>query len=156
MKRQRVKVPPGTSIGKQNIQVKEVYSFPLHGLVLRACLHGGGGPQVGEVTRLGRVTRQSIYSLISILSLLHDRWGAPPHFTSPICGTPTPCKQALKGMSQYSHVSSSLTNKTSPLFCFPPILRPVDHQCVRFQASETRTLGSKTTVRVNKNSWSRE
>ena len=42
------------------MQVKEVYSFPLHGLVLRACLHGGGGPQVGEVTRLGRVTRLSI------------------------------------------------------------------------------------------------
>ena len=29
-------------------------------LNLRACLHGGGGPQVGEVTRLGRVTRLSI------------------------------------------------------------------------------------------------
>ena len=27
---------------------------------LRACLHGGGGPQVGEVTRLGGVTRLSI------------------------------------------------------------------------------------------------
>ena len=27
---------------------------------LRACLHGGGGPQVGEVTRLDRVTRLSI------------------------------------------------------------------------------------------------
>ena len=26
----------------------------------RACLHGGGGPQVGEVTRLGGVTRLSI------------------------------------------------------------------------------------------------
>ena len=26
----------------------------------RACLHGGGGPQVGEVTRLGEVTRVSI------------------------------------------------------------------------------------------------
>ena len=25
--------------------------------VLRACLHGGGGPQVGEVTCAGRVTR---------------------------------------------------------------------------------------------------
>ena len=25
----------------------------------RACLHGGGGPQVGEVTRLGGVTRLS-------------------------------------------------------------------------------------------------
>ena len=27
---------------------------------LRACLHGGGGPQVGEVTRQGGVTRLSI------------------------------------------------------------------------------------------------
>ena len=27
---------------------------------LRACLHGGGGPQVGEVARLGGVTRLSI------------------------------------------------------------------------------------------------
>ena len=27
---------------------------------LKACLHGGGGPQVGEVTRLGGVTRLSI------------------------------------------------------------------------------------------------
>ena len=26
----------------------------------RACLHGGGRPQVGEVTRLGGVTRLSI------------------------------------------------------------------------------------------------
>ena len=34
---------------------------------LRACLHGGGGPQVGEViTRLGGVTRLSIQSLILI------------------------------------------------------------------------------------------
>ena len=27
---------------------------------LRACLHGGGAPQVAEVTRLGGVTRLSI------------------------------------------------------------------------------------------------
>ena len=45
---------------------------------LRACLHGGGGPQVGEVTHLGGVTRLSIYSLIFIWSRLHDRWGDPP------------------------------------------------------------------------------
>ena len=31
---------------------------------LNACLHGGGGPQVGEVTRLDGVTRLSIQSLI--------------------------------------------------------------------------------------------
>ena len=29
-------------------------------LELRACLHGGGGPQVGEVARLGGVTRSSL------------------------------------------------------------------------------------------------
>ena len=29
---------------------------------LKACLHGGGGPWVGEVTRLGGVTCLSIYS----------------------------------------------------------------------------------------------
>ena len=31
---------------------------------LRACLHGGGEPQEGEVTRLDGVTRLSIQSLI--------------------------------------------------------------------------------------------
>ena len=45
---------------------------------LRACLHGGGGPQVGEVTRLDGVTCLSIWSLILIWSRLHDRWGDPP------------------------------------------------------------------------------
>ena len=30
----------------------------------RACLHGGGGPQVSEVTRLGEVTRLFIQSLM--------------------------------------------------------------------------------------------
>ena len=29
-------------------------------ITLRACLHGGGRPKVGQVTRLGGVTRQSI------------------------------------------------------------------------------------------------
>ena len=29
-------------------------------VTIRACLHGGGGPRVGEVTRLGGVTRLSI------------------------------------------------------------------------------------------------
>ena len=44
---------------------------------LRACLRGGGGPQVGEVTRLGGVTRLSIHFLILIWSHLNDRWGHP-------------------------------------------------------------------------------
>ena len=57
---------------------------------IRACLHGGGGPQVGGVTRL------SIQSLILMWSRLHVRWGNPPHVTSPTWGPPPSCKQALK------------------------------------------------------------
>ena len=41
------------------------------GLPFRACLHGGRGPQVGEVTRL------FISPLLLIWSRLHDRWGDP-------------------------------------------------------------------------------
>ena len=62
---------------------------------LRACLHGGGGLQVGKVTRLDGVTRLSIQSLILMLSRLHVRWGKPPHVTSPTWGPPPSCKQAL-------------------------------------------------------------
>ena len=59
------------------------------------CLHGGGGPRVVEVNRLDGVTLLSIKSLILIWSRLHDRWGDPPHVTSPIWGRPPPYKQAL-------------------------------------------------------------
>ena len=63
---------------------------------VRACLHGGGGgTQVGEVTRLDWVTRLSIQSLILIWSSLRVRWGDPPHVTSPIWDPPPPYKQAL-------------------------------------------------------------
>ena len=36
------------------------WQFTVIQLRLRACLHGGGGPQVGEVTRSCGVTRLSI------------------------------------------------------------------------------------------------
>ena len=69
---------------------------------VRARLHGGGGPQVGEVTRL------STLSLILIWSRLHYRWGNPPHVISPIWGPPPPCKQAIKLVfaSEYNHLST--------------------------------------------------
>ena len=62
----------------------------------RAVCTQARGPQVGEVTRLGGVTRLSIKSLILIWSHLHDRWGDPPRVTSPIWGPSPPCKQAPK------------------------------------------------------------
>ena len=33
---------------------------------------------------------------VHICSRLHDRWGDPPHVTSPTRGPPAPCKQALR------------------------------------------------------------
>ena len=40
---------------------------------------------MGKVTRLGGVTRPvHIISDFNIRSRLHDRWGDPPHVTSPI------------------------------------------------------------------------
>ena len=56
---------------------------------LRACLHGGGVPHGGEVTRL------SIKSLILMWWRLHVRWGDPPYVTSRTWGPPLPRKQAL-------------------------------------------------------------
>ena len=49
------------SSGKQTGNAKKrSFIFRYLQKKLRACLHGGGGPQVGEVTRLGGVTRLSI------------------------------------------------------------------------------------------------
>ena len=45
------------SLGKQ--QILTVNCFP-RDQSLRACLHGGGGPQVGEVTCLGGVQKVTL------------------------------------------------------------------------------------------------
>ena len=68
---------------------------------LRACFHGGGGPQVGEVTCLGRLTLLSIQSLIwsPHLSCKRDQIEIRDYMnrrvTSPTWGPQPPCKQAL-------------------------------------------------------------
>lgn len=45
---------------------------------LRACSHGGGGPRVGEVSRLGGVTNLSTQFLFSSWLSSHERWGTSP------------------------------------------------------------------------------
>ena len=44
---------------------------------LRACSHGGGGPQIGEVSRLGRVTNLSNTISLFFLDCFHMRGGVP-------------------------------------------------------------------------------
>ena len=87
-----------------------------------ACLHGGGGPHVGGVTRL------SIKSLILIWSCLHDRWvdqmrdcmdrrvTPPKRVTSPTWGPPPPCKQTLTRSTQHLIRYSSPTTKLCFVF----------------------------------------
>ena len=60
-------------------------------------MHGGGGPQIGEVTY---VAGHPTYHVNVIMRDYMDRW-----ITSPTWGSPPPCKQVLKGGSGLlSHV----------------------------------------------------
>ena len=63
--------------------------------VLRACLHEGGGPQVGEVTCGGLPHLTCKRDHIKMRDCMDRRVTPPKRVTSPSWGTPPPCKQAL-------------------------------------------------------------
>ena len=63
---------------------------------LRACLHGGGGPQIGEVTCGGSLHLLCKRDQIKTRDYV-DRQVTPPKWVpSPTWGPPPPCKQALR------------------------------------------------------------
>ena len=62
---------------------------------LRACLHEGGGPQVGEVTCGGLPHLTCKRDHIKMRDYMDRRATPPKRVTSPIWGTPPPCKWAL-------------------------------------------------------------
>ena len=64
-------------------------------ILLWACLHEGGGPQVGEVTRGGLPHLTCKRDHIKMRDYM-DRWVTlPKRVTSPSWGPPPPCKQTL-------------------------------------------------------------
>ena len=69
---------------------------------LRACLHEGGGPQVGEVTCGGLPHLTCKRDHIKMRDYMERRATPPKWVTSPIWGIPPPCKQALKGLGVMS------------------------------------------------------
>ena len=79
-------------------------------IILRACLHGGGGPHTGEVT-CGRSPHLSCKrDQIKIRDYMDRQITPPKRVASPIWGAPPPCKQAVRPMpielSGYKPVSS--------------------------------------------------
>ena len=68
-------------------------SYNIKGLFTWRCRTRG---RWGNLLRWGNppVHKMSHFK-IKIWSRLHDRWGDPPHVTSPTWGPPPPCKQAL-------------------------------------------------------------
>ena len=62
---------------------------------LRTCLHERGGPQVGEVTWGGLPHLTCKLDHIQMRNYMDRRVTPPKRVTSPIWGTPPPCKQAL-------------------------------------------------------------
>ena len=63
---------------------------------LRACLHGGGGPQVGEVKYGGSPNLSCKRDQIKMRDYMDNRVTPPKRVASPTWGPPPACKQALK------------------------------------------------------------
>ena len=74
------------------IQLLFIYTA---GNTLRACLHGGGGPQVGEVTCDASPHLSCKRDQIKMTDYMNRRITQPKRVTSPTWVPPTPCKQAL-------------------------------------------------------------
>ena len=63
---------------------------------LKACLHGGGGPQIGEVTGDWSPYLTCKRDQIKVRDYMNRLVTRPKRVTSPTWGPPPPCKQALK------------------------------------------------------------
>ena len=81
---------------------------------LKACLHGGGGPWVGEVTCLGGVTCLSIYSWLPITRTLAN-WNQN-RFPLDFCHTVT---VILPLVTITLDNSNLLLTRSTGSFCFP-------------------------------------
>ena len=81
------------------------YNFHYYFHHLRACLHGGGGPQICEVTCGGSPHLSCKRDQIKMKDYMNRR------ITSPTLGPPPPCKQAL---SLILYQSSQTTHKRPP------------------------------------------
>ena len=81
--------------------------LPLH---VRACLHEGGGPQIGAVTCGGSPHVSCKRDQIKMRDYMDRRVTTPKWVTSPTWGPPPPCKQALRG-TQATNIKQDKVSK---------------------------------------------
>ena len=84
-----MKYPGDVLESVQNLQTRALSS-------LRACLHGGGGPQVGEVSWGGSPRLTCKRDHIKVRDYMDRQVIPTERVPSPTWGPPPPCKQALK------------------------------------------------------------
>ena len=72
----------------------------------RACLHGGGGPQVGEAKYGGSPHLSYRRDQIKMRDYMDKRFTPPKRVTSPTWGPPPPCKQAQRKKKKHAYVNS--------------------------------------------------
>ena len=74
----------------QTLFISHAVAYPTRGS-LRASLHGGGGPQVREVTRGSSPHRSCKRDQIKMSDYMNRRVIPPKRVTSPTWGPPPPC-----------------------------------------------------------------
>ena len=106
---------------------------------LRACLHGGVGPHVSEVTCGGSPRLTCKRDHIKMRDYMDRRVTSPKRVTSPTWGPPPPCKQALS-------VSVVIWTKDDRVLIIQQILHNLIHD-TRHLSTHLRTGGRKATSR---------
>ena len=69
-------------------------------LSVKACLHGVGGPEIGEVTLGGSPHLSCKRDQVKMIDYMDRRVTPPKRVTLPTWGPPPPCKEALRGMKK--------------------------------------------------------
>ena len=118
-----------TRIGPPSTQNQSTMSLKLHcfetavQICLRACLHEGGGPQVGVVTCGGLPHLACKRDHIKMRDCMDRR------VTPPTWGPPLPCKQALTQGHVLTNLDLWRLNRIKLLIKVPVLNKCVNHFC---------------------------
>ena len=82
-------------VASLNLEVSNLFVKGQNKVLFRACLHGGKGPQVGEVKYGGSPHQSCKRDQIKMRDYMDKRVTPPKRVTSPTWGPPPRCKQAL-------------------------------------------------------------